>query len=51
MFIAALVTIHKKKKQPTNKDLLSSTGNSTQYSVMGYMGKESKTSGYMYMYN
>ena len=41
-------------KQVTNKDLLYSTGNSTQYSVMAYMGKESKrknTSGYMYMYN
>ena len=25
----------------TNKDLLYSTGNSTQYSVMTYMGKES----------
>ena len=29
-------------KQITNKDLLYSTGNSTQYSVMTYMGKESK---------
>ena len=29
-------------KQVTNKDLLYSTGNSTQYSVMTYMGKESK---------
>ena len=26
-------------KQVTNKDLLYSTGNSTQYSVMAYMGK------------
>ena len=26
----------------TNKDLLYSTGNSTQYTVMAYMGKESK---------
>ena len=26
----------------TNKDLLYSTGNSTQYSVTAYMGKESK---------
>ena len=25
----------------TNKDLLYTTGNSTQYSVMAYMGKES----------
>ena len=29
-------------KQITNKDLLYNTGNSTQYSVMTYMGKESK---------
>ena len=29
-------------KQITNKNLLYSTGNSTQYSVMTYMGKESK---------
>ena len=29
-------------KQITNKDLLYSTDNSTQYSVMAYMGKESK---------
>ena len=29
-------------KQITNKNLLYSTGNPTQYSVMGYMGKESK---------
>ena len=29
-------------KQISNKDLLYSTGNSTQYSVMTYMGKESK---------
>ena len=27
-------------KQLTNKDLLNSTGNSTQYSVMTYNGKE-----------
>ena len=33
-------------KQITNKDLLHSTGNSTQNSVLTYMGKESK-SGYM----
>ena len=26
----------------TNEDLLYSTGNATQYSVMTYMGKESK---------
>ena len=29
-------------KQRINKDLLYSTGKSTQYSVMTYMGKESK---------
>ena len=29
-------------KQITNKDLLYSTGKSTQYSLMTYMGKESK---------
>ena len=29
-------------KQITNKDLMYNTGNSTQYSVMTYMGKESK---------
>ena len=38
----------------TNLNLLYSTGNSSQYSVVAYMGKESKKkkkSGYMYMYN
>ena len=34
----------------TKFSLLYSTGNSSQYSVMAYMGKESKKSGYMYMY-
>ena len=29
-------------KEMTNKDLLHSTRNSTQYSVMTYMGKESR---------
>ena len=38
-------------KQITNKDLLYSTGNSTQYPVMTYMEKNLKESGYMYMYN
>ena len=38
--------------QITNKNLLYSTENSTQYSVMACMGKESlKKSGYMYMCN
>ena len=36
----------------TSKNLLYSTGNSTQDSIMAYMGKDSKKkSGYMYMYN
>ena len=34
-------------KQITNKDLLHSTGNSTQNSILTCMGKESK-GGYMY---
>ena len=36
-------------KQITNKDLLYSTGYSTQYSVMTYMGKESKEE-WIYVY-
>ena len=36
-------------KQMNNKDLWYSTGNSTQYSVMAYMGKESKKE-WMYVY-
>ena len=36
-------------KQITNKDLLYSTENSTQYSVMAYMGKESKEE-WIYVY-
>ena len=36
-------------KQRTNKDLLQSTGNSTQSSVMGYRGKESKKE-WIYVY-
>ena len=35
-------------KQITNKDLLYSTGNYTQYFVITYKGKESE---YIYMYN
>lgn len=35
----------------TNKALWYSTGNSTQYSVMTYAGKNLKKSGCMYMYN
>ena len=42
-----LITIYK----ITNKDLSYITGNITQYSVLAYMGKDSKKSGYMYMYN
>ena len=30
----------KKKNQITNKDLLNSTGNSTEYAAITYMGKE-----------
>ena len=36
-------------KQITNKGLLYSTGNSTQYSVMTYMGKDSKKE-WIYVY-
>ena len=36
-------------KQITNKGLLYSTGNSTQYSVMAYMGKEPKKE-WIYVY-
>ena len=36
-------------KQITNKNLLYSTGNSTQYSVMTYMGTESKKE-WIYVY-
>ena len=34
-----------------NKDLLHRTRNSSQYSIITYMGKESEKSGYVYMYN
>ena len=37
-------------KYITNKDLLYSTGNCTQYSVMTCMGKESKKNGYVYIW-
>ena len=37
--------------QIINKDLLFSTGNSTQYSVIIYMGKESEKNRYTYMYS
>ena len=36
--------------QITNKDLLYSTGKSTQYSVMAYMGKNLKQSIYIYIH-
>ena len=36
-------------KQITNKDLLYNTGNSAQYCVMSYMGKESKKE-WVYVY-
>ena len=35
-------------KEITNKYLLYSTGKSTQYSVIIYMGKESEKNGYMH---
>ena len=38
-------------KQIINQDLLGSTGNSTQYSIITNMRKESEKNGYMYMYN
>ena len=34
-----------------NSDLLNSTGNSTQYSVITHMEKNLKKNGYVYMYN
>ena len=34
-----------------NKDLLYGTGNSTQYSIITYMGNESEKNRYMYMNN
>ena len=37
-------------KEITNKDLLYSTGNSTQYSVMTFMGKETKKE-WIYVYD
>ena len=36
-------------KQTTNKDLLTSTGNSIQHSVMAYVGKKSKKE-WVYVY-
>ena len=36
------IYIHTHTYKVTNRDLLYSTGNSTQYFVMTYMGKESK---------
>ena len=38
-------------KQIANKDLLYSTGNSTQYSVKTKWEKNLKKNSYMYMYN
>ena len=38
-------------EQVTNKNLLNSTGNFIQYSVMTYTGTESKKSRYMCVYN
>ena len=39
----------KKKKKMTNKNPLYTTRNSTQYSIMTYMGKESKKE-WIYVY-
>ena len=33
-----------------NKDLLYSTGNSTQYSIITYKGENLKENGYIYIY-
>ena len=38
-------------KYVINKDVLYSTGNSTQYSVITYMGKEFEKNGYMYQHH
>ena len=38
-------------KQITNKDLLYSTGKSTQQTVITYTGKNLEKKGYMDMYN
>ena len=37
-------------EEMTNRDLLYSTGNSTQYSAVAYMGKESKKNECIYTY-
>ena len=34
-----------------NRDLLNSTGNSTQYPAMTYLGKESEINGHVYMHD
>ena len=44
-----IYTLQQYIKQKTNNDLLYSTGNSTQYSVMAYMGKEYKKE-WIYIY-
>lgn len=38
-------------KQTNSKDLLQSTGNSAQYSLITYMGQNLKMSRFMYVYN
>ena len=43
------LSMHDHIKYITNKDLLYSTGNSTQYSAMTYMGKESQKE-WVYVY-
>ena len=37
-------------KYITNKDLLTSTGNSTQHSVMTYVGKKESKKEWLYVY-
>ena len=52
LFLIFLIKhFHYKLKKKTNKGLLYRTGNSTQYSLMTYMGREFKKSEYMCMYN
>ena len=50
-FLKAYPQLFMKITLKTNKDLLYSTVNCTQYSVMIKWEKNLKKSGYMYMYN
>ena len=52
--IYTLLTIYKiniNMKYITNRDLLCTPGNSTEYSVVAYMEKNLKNSGYLYVCN